>query len=197
MSTVFQLNKASPWVIFYPGEILCITCWAFARTFFTTQTDARVAAIEGLWTWFVAGWTITWLMATLTASLMRALPGTGLIAWNAGLPTFFLTSAVAARVLTWSLTRGAIAIARLQRFMRADQEALALVKTCHMEASLETFSTGAATGMATLELLLTWGPAHNLLCFALVKARILLAVATLENKHDLFLTHCGATPPTG
>lgn len=126
-----------------------ITDATFAWTFVPTQTYAWMATIQGLGTRLGAWQTIAWLMTKLTAALVRALPGTGLIAWNTGLSTWLHTLAVYTAILTRSLTRGAITSARLLALVGANQETLTLVKTWAMEPSLITLATGTLTGMAT------------------------------------------------
>lgn len=91
VSTVFKLNEVGLRVILIPKENICdlimITDATFAWTFVSTQTNTRVAAIPDLGTGLGAWRTIAWLMAKLTAALVRALPSAGLNAWNAGLST--------------------------------------------------------------------------------------------------------------
>lgn len=153
VSTVFKLNEVGLRVILIPKENLCdlimITDATFAWTFVSTQTNTRVAAIQDLGTGLGAWRTIAWLMAKLTAALVRALPSAGLNARNAGLSTLFHTLAVDAAIFAWSLTWGTITSARLPAHVRAYQETLTLVKTCLMKLSLITFATRTATRMVT------------------------------------------------
>lgn len=126
-----------------------ITDATFAWAFVSTQTYAWVATFQELGTRFGAWWTITWLIAKLTAALVRTLPSTGLNARSTGLSTWLATLAVDAAVLTWMPTGGAIRSARLSALMRADKKALTLVRTGGMETSLVTLGTITFAGMAT------------------------------------------------
>lgn len=106
-----------------------ITDATFAWAFFSTQTNARVAAIQSISTGLAARRTITWLMAKLAASLVRALPGAGLSAWSTGLPAWLQTLTVVAAIFTSPLTGGAVTKARLTAHVRANQETLTPEKT--------------------------------------------------------------------
>lgn len=122
----------------------------FAWTFVSTQTYARVAANQRLGTRLGAWRTIAWLMAKLTAALVRALRSARLNARDTGLSAWPHTLAVDAAVLAWSRTGGAITSARLPALVRANQETLTVVKTSVMEPPLITLATVTVTGMATL-----------------------------------------------
>lgn len=189
--TVLQLNEVSLRLILGAKDNLCdligITNATFARTFVSTQTYASVAAIQGLGTGLVAWQTIAWLVAEHAAALVRALPSAGLNARSAGLSARLRTVAVHAAVLTRSPTGGAITSAGLRAYVRANQETLTGVKTWGMEPALKTPATATATGVATFKLLLTRAPTFRLLCVRFVKARILLAVATLQCDGDLHI----------
>lgn len=151
MSTVLQLNEASLRLIFGAKEdlsdLITITDATFAGTFVSTQAYAWVATLEDLGTGLCAWQTIAWLIAKLTAALVRAVPSTGLNARSTRLPTLIHTFAMDTAVLTRSLTGRAVFSARLTALVRTNEETLALVKTGGVEASLITSATGATTGM--------------------------------------------------
>ena len=109
------------------SDLIVITNATFAWTLVSTETYAWVATIQDLGTGLGAWWTITWLMAKLTASLVKALPGTRLNAWNTGLPTWPHTLTVDTTILTWSPTGGAITSARFPALVGANQETFTLV----------------------------------------------------------------------
>lgn len=162
VSTVFKLDEAGLRIILVAEEnlsdLFVITDATFCRTFVSAQADTRVAAIQLLAAGFGARRTIAWLVAQLATALVGALPSTGLTAWDTGLSTWLHALAVAAAILTWPLTRGAVTGAGLPARVGANQETLTLVITWHMEASLITHVTVPRTNMAAFQHMCTSGP---------------------------------------
>lgn len=154
VATVFQLNEGCLRVIFSAKENLCdfivIADTAFGWTAVSTETNTQVATGQALAAGLGAGRTIAWLMAQLGAALVGALPSARLITRSAGLSTGQHALAVEAAVLAWLSAWRAVASARLNALVRADQETLTVVRTGHMEAPLITLATFALTCMPTL-----------------------------------------------
>lgn len=154
VATVFQLNEGRLRVIFSAKENLCdfnvIADTTFGWTAVSTETNTRVATGQALAAGLGAGRTIAWLMAQLGAALVGALPSARLITRSAGLSTGQHALAVDAAVLAWLSAWRAVASARLNALVRADQETLTVVRTGHMEAPLITLATIALTCMPTL-----------------------------------------------
>lgn len=153
VATVFQLNEGRLRVIFSAKENLCdffaITDAALGRTLVPTETNTRVATGQALAAGQGAGRTITWLVAQLGAALVGALPSARLITRNTGLPTEQHALAVDAAVLARLLAWWAVASARLNALVRADQEPLAPVRTAHVKAPLKAPATCALACMST------------------------------------------------
>lgn len=132
MVTVLQLNKTGVWVILISKENLCdlflITDATFARTLVSAQTNARVAASQGLVARLGTWRSIAWLRTKLAACLVRTLPRAGLDAGSTGLATWLHTLTVFAEILTWETAGGAVPRARLPALVRTYQETVTFVK---------------------------------------------------------------------
>lgn len=153
VAAVFQLNEGRLRLIFSAKENLCdffaMADATFVWTPVSAETDTRVATGQALAAGLGAGRTIAWLVAQLGAALVGALPSARLITRNAGLSTEQHALAVDAAVLALLLARRAVASARLNALVRADQETLTLLRTGHMKAPLKTPATCALTHMPT------------------------------------------------
>lgn len=155
------------------------------RALFSTQSNARVSTGQGLVTWLITRGTVTGLMAELAAGLVLTLPCTGLHTGTTGLATKPEALTVNTAILTFTSTWKAGRAGSLA-FVRADEKTLTFMGTVAVVPTRVTKATLTTTHMTTFQYLFTGGPTWWLFVLCFVKAKIRLAVATLQLKLNLY-----------
>lgn len=117
MAAVFQLYKPGIWLILKAkedlGDFFLVADTALLGAWFSTQTNAGVAASQQLGTRHITRGSVTRLRAEFGTLVVLAAPDTGFYAGAAQFPTLLLALAVDTAVLTGPLAGWALASAWL------------------------------------------------------------------------------------